>query len=220
MNRISISCIICYCLGVEIEKCTQIEYFFFSVYKLFVVCWTLYTIQAFVLNRNEQKIKWCQFLLQLFNSSAFSPDDLKKKKKFFCSDFIFCFCFVSWTCVFCSLFVASKITRQLMDVERKTGSYAEQTLNIIKRTNACLTIVWKTTNATAAAAPAASSFEPDFVFPLENVTVAQGRDGLYLNKSKWNFRKTFSSLFSQHNSLILDADDEMTQNETERERER
>lgn len=30
---------------------------------------------------------------------------------------------------------------------------------------------------------AASSFEPDFVFPLENVTVAQGRDGLYLNKS-------------------------------------
>lgn len=33
------------------------------------------------------------------------------------------------------------------------------------------------------AAAAASSFEPDFVFPLENVTVAQGRDGLYLNKS-------------------------------------
>lgn len=30
---------------------------------------------------------------------------------------------------------------------------------------------------------AASSFEPDFVFPLENVTIAQGRDGLYLNKS-------------------------------------
>lgn len=32
-------------------------------------------------------------------------------------------------------------------------------------------------------AAAASSFEPDFTIPLENVTVAQGRDGLYLNKS-------------------------------------
>lgn len=32
-------------------------------------------------------------------------------------------------------------------------------------------------------AGAASAFEPDFVFPLENVTVAQGRDGLYSNKS-------------------------------------
>jgi hypothetical protein len=27
--------------------------------------------------------------------------------------------------------------------------------------------------------PAASAFEPDFVFPLENVTVAQGRDATF-----------------------------------------
>lgn len=52
------------------------------------------------------------------------------------------------------------------------------------------------TDATAAGA-AASSFEPDFVFPLENVTVAQGRDGLYLNKSKWNLRKKNFFIFVQ-----------------------
>lgn len=48
------------------------------------------------------------------------------------------------------------------------------------------------TNATATAA-AASSFEPDFVFPLENVTVAQGRDGLYSNKSNEIFTCIASS---------------------------
>lgn len=31
---------------------------------------------------------------------------------------------------------------------------------------------------------AASALEPDFVFPLENVTVAQGRDGLYNKREK------------------------------------
>lgn len=74
LDRVCILCVICYCFGVEIEKYTRIE--FFSVHKLFVVCSTLYpTIQASVVHRNEQQIKWCQFLLQLFNSSTFSPND-------------------------------------------------------------------------------------------------------------------------------------------------
>lgn len=42
-------------------------------------------------------------------------------------------------------------------------------------------------------AGAASAFEPDFVFPLENVTVAQGRDGLYSNKSNQIFTCVASS---------------------------
>lgn len=47
-------------------------------------------------------------------------------------------------------------------------------------------------------AGAASAFEPDFVFPLENVTVAQGRDGLYSNKSNKLFTCVGSRIPTLH----------------------
>lgn len=65
---------------------------------------------------------------------------------------------------------------------------------------------------------AASSFEPDFVFPLENVTVAQGRDGLYLNKSNKIviFGIAAVSNRDRYYSLFFWSEAQMRQVETER----
>lgn len=95
---------------------------------------------------------------------------------------IFCKCFSHWTllCVFFALFFYIFFSCAFAASNfNDFGGY--ELLNVeCWGKNACNTIKKKKTTAAAAAA---SSFEPDFVFPLENVTVAQGRDGLYLNKS-------------------------------------